>query len=104
MVGGVGFILGAIACLVVAVIEFGAWALVAPPRSMNVDDQAADDSTLNAQTQAELIEMRAADGSRLVGRWLPVPAAITTGRTALSTPWIRRSFFRPGGAPRCGLE
>ncbi len=83
LVGGVGFILGAIACLVLAVIEFGAWALVAPPRSMNFDDQAADDSTLNTQTPAEPIELRAADGSRLVGRWLPAPAAIATGRTAL---------------------
>jgi competence protein ComEC len=83
LVGGMGFILGAIACLVLAVIEFGAWVLVAPPRSMNVDDEEVDDSTRSAQAWAEPIEIRAADGARLVGRWLPAPAAIVTGRTAL---------------------
>ena len=34
LIGCVGFGLGAIACLVLAVIEFAAWVLIAPPRSI----------------------------------------------------------------------
>ena len=34
LIGCVGFGLGAIVCLVLAVIEFAAWVLIAPPRSI----------------------------------------------------------------------
>ncbi len=34
LVGCIGFALGAIVCLVLAVIEFAAWVLIAPPRSI----------------------------------------------------------------------
>ncbi|HEX3449031.1 MAG TPA: ComEC/Rec2 family competence protein, partial [Isosphaeraceae bacterium] len=83
IVGGIGLSLGASTCLVLVVIEFGAWVLVAPPRAMNADNEEADDSTKIDQLRAEPIEIRAADGARLVGRLLPVSAAIATGRTAL---------------------
>jgi competence protein ComEC len=84
LVGLLGFTLGAIACLITAVIEFAAWVLVAPPRSICsgnfLTTVAANKSAHNA---GESIEVRAPDGARLAGRWLPTPGSPITGRTAL---------------------
>jgi competence protein ComEC len=84
LVGCTGFALGAIACLFLAVIEFGAWVLVAPPRSIQSPEFGLDDAVAGERPGLlEPIEVRASDGARLAGRWLPAPAHIATGRTAL---------------------
>jgi competence protein ComEC len=82
IIGCIAFALGAITCLVVAVIEFGAWVLVAPPRSIVSGDFRRTDVTADdLRMVLEPIEIRAVDGARLAGRWLPAPRL--TGRTAL---------------------
>jgi beta-lactamase superfamily II metal-dependent hydrolase/alpha-beta hydrolase superfamily lysophospholipase len=84
LIGFLGFALGAISCLALAVIEFGAWVLVAPPRTSKVGDfQAVDGSTSEQERLVEPIEVRASDGARLAGRWLAAPLPIITGRTAI---------------------
>jgi alpha-beta hydrolase superfamily lysophospholipase len=50
---------------------------------MDIDQEQAGDSTISAQMHAEPIEIRAVDGVRLIGRWLPAPGALVTGRTVL---------------------
>jgi len=82
--GVTGFGLGAIACLVLAVVEFGAWVLLAPPRSIKAGAfQTVDIRPGASESPVEPIEIRAADGARLAGRWLPAVAPIVTGRTAI---------------------
>jgi competence protein ComEC len=77
-----GFAIGLFACVALAVIEFAAWALVAPPRisrDVGEDDRIARD----VERQVELIEVRAPDGARLAGRFLAAQGPIATGRTIL---------------------
>ena len=38
VIGLVGFLAGLLACVLLAVVEYGAWALVAPPRVREKDD------------------------------------------------------------------
>jgi competence protein ComEC len=79
LAGIAGFALGAIACLVLAVVEFGAWILVVPPRLIkHLDEQTDGPASL-----VEPIIVRARDGARLAGRWFPVPERRATGRTVL---------------------
>ena len=83
-VGCTGFLLGAIVCLVLAVIEFAAWVLIAPPRSIQSGAFGAADAEKSQQTcPGEPIEVRASDGARLAGRWLPASVPLVTGRTTL---------------------
>jgi competence protein ComEC len=84
LAGLAGFIVGAIACLVLAVVELGAWALVMPRRSV----AGAGDPTLGEAVCApglvmEPIVVRARDGVQLAARWFPAPGPGTTARTAL---------------------
>jgi competence protein ComEC len=79
LAGFVGFAIGAIACVVLAVVEFGAWTLVVPRRSIEGEDDRADELA----ALAEPIAVRARDGARLAGRWIPVPAPGEAGRTVL---------------------
>jgi competence protein ComEC len=84
LVGCLGFLLGVIVCLVAAVIEFAAWVLVAPPRSISSGHfPTADNAHGRHENAGERIEVRASDGCRLVGRWLPAPDSSVTGRTTL---------------------
>ena len=80
----VGFVLGAIACVAVAAVEFAAWVLIAPPRSIiSGSFLTADRDTRWTECAGEPIEVRAFDGARLAGRWLPAPGPVATGRTTL---------------------
>jgi competence protein ComEC len=82
--GCLGFALGAITCLALAVIEFAAWVLIAPPRSILSGDFRASVARESGQeVLGEPIEIRAADGARLAGRWLAAPGSVNTGRTAI---------------------
>jgi competence protein ComEC len=83
-VGCTGFGLGAIVCLVQAIIEFAAWVLIAPPRSIQTGCfGAADAEKSQRDCPGEPIECRASDGARLASRWLPAPGPLVTGRTTL---------------------
>jgi competence protein ComEC len=84
LVGCAGFGLGAIVCIVLAVIEFAAWVLIAPPRSIQSGVFGAANAHQTEQDcPGEPIEVRASDGARLAGRWLPAPGPLVTGRTTL---------------------
>ena len=78
--GIAGFIVGAIACLMLAVVEIGAWALVMPYRPVGAGPHAA---TAEGELDVEAIAARAGDGSRLAARWFPAPGPAATGRTVL---------------------
>jgi pimeloyl-ACP methyl ester carboxylesterase len=76
LIGLAGFGLGLLACALLAIIEFGAWALVLPPRA-NMSDAAEPPG------EAVPISTVADDGVRLAGRWYPAAENRRTGRTAL---------------------
>jgi competence protein ComEC len=84
LVGLLAFALGGIACLILAVIEFGAWALVLPPRSMkDWEDSAENLAAGESQRFIEKLVVEASDGVRLAARWCPAHGSATTGRTVL---------------------
>ena len=65
-------------------VEFGAWVLVVPPRSIkDGEDPATDPAAREPQRLVEPIVVRASDGARLAGRWFPAPGPAATGRTVL---------------------
>jgi competence protein ComEC len=79
-----GFALGAILWAVLAVVEFGAWTLIVPPRVKRGRDDDGDEVTTRAPgLPSEPIAVRAADGAKLAGRWYPAPGLTATGRTVL---------------------
>src|SRR5262249_29583550 len=72
LVGLFGLALGAVACVYLAVIEHGAWALVLPPRSADKQTDCEDDlAPSEEQHAAEAITIRTPAGIRLAGRWIP---------------------------------
>jgi competence protein ComEC len=81
-IGMIGFAIGVIGCLTLAVVEFAAWVLIAPPR-IGKDDNQDDTLTRKLEPAAERIEIRAPDGARLVGRFVPAQGPVATGRTVL---------------------
>jgi competence protein ComEC len=84
LVGFLGFALGAIACLVLAIVEFGAWALVLPHRSLrDHEDPATDPAAFEQYRLVERIAVVASDGARLSAKWFPAPEPVLTGRTVL---------------------
>src|SRR5262249_47996445 len=94
LVGLLGFALGAIVWLILAVVEFAGWTLVLPPRSLMDAEIRSEDA---APGEPERLIVHAADGARLAGRWLPAPEPAATGRTVLllhgfenSTKWETR--------------
>ncbi len=84
MIGLAGFLLGSLVFAFLAVIEYGAWALVAPPRPRNGDDAGDPPMTadIESTTRPEPISAPARDGVRLAGLWHPATGE-PTGRTVL---------------------
>ncbi len=82
LLGLTGFILGLCACLALAVIEIGAWALVMPYRSFAASSTGRSGDAESCG-DGETIVARAADGSRLAARWFPATGLSSTGRTVL---------------------
>jgi competence protein ComEC len=79
-----GFALGAIAGLVLALVEFGAWVLVLPPRRLfDRAEPVWDAAGLGPRPAGERIEMRASDGTLQRARWYPADGSVMTGRTVL---------------------
>jgi pimeloyl-ACP methyl ester carboxylesterase len=81
-----GLAAGLIVGLVLAVVEFGAWALVTPSRaskpSPEPDDADEPPSGPPLHESGEPIRARAADGVELAGRWIAAPGT-ATGRTMI---------------------
>ncbi len=79
-----GFVIGALLWAFLAVIEYGAWMLVVPPRvKRGRVNGNADPTTQPPSLPFEPIEVRAADGAKLSGRWYPAPGPKVTGRDVL---------------------
>ena len=72
------FLLGFLVLALLAAIEYGAWALVVPPRP-RVDESSKGD----VENRAQPISVRASDGSMLAGLWYPAPTVEMTRRTAM---------------------
>jgi alpha-beta hydrolase superfamily lysophospholipase len=78
----IGVAIGALACAVLAVVEIAAWSLVAPSRSRSHHAEDDPDSReLDGLVQP--IEVRAADGARLAGRFMAAQGPAPPGRTVL---------------------
>ena len=91
-----GFAIGAIFWAILAIVEYGAWMLVVPPRvnrrqGKRVEELAEPPPAL----PFERIEVHTEDGVRLSGRWYPAPGPTVTGRDVLllhgfadnASPW-----------------
>ena len=74
-----GLAAGLIGGILLVVVEFGAWALVTPPR---VSGPSADADESDEEIATESIAARAADGVELAGRWIAAPGP-PTGRTMI---------------------
>jgi pimeloyl-ACP methyl ester carboxylesterase len=104
-IGLVGFLAGVAACVLLAVVEYGAWALVVPPRAREKVGSEAEASLgpgdANADP-AQPISVEAADGAKLAGLWYPAEGVEPTGRTVI----LLHGFAEPPGsvqAPRAAL-
>ncbi len=85
VIGLAGFLLGIIACALLAIVEYGAWALVVPPRPrLATADvfQHSSETASDPMDQPRPISALADDGVKLAGTWHPAAPA-DTGRTAL---------------------
>jgi len=91
-----GFLLGVIACALLAIIEYGAWALVVPPRPrLATEDlfERACETASDPMDRPRPISALTADGVKLAGTWHPV-ARGDTGRTTL----LLHGFAEASGA------
>ncbi len=92
----VGFLLGVIACALLAIVEYGAWALVVPPRPrLATEDlfERAYETASDPMDRPRPISALTADGVKLAGTWHPV-ARGDTGRTTL----LLHGFAEASGA------
>lgn len=84
--GLAGFLLGALSFAVLAIIEYGTWALVVPPRTRREADggsMGTDAGRDAAASEMRPISALAGDGMMLAGLWHPALGAEDTGRTAV---------------------
>ncbi len=85
VIGLAGFLLGAVACAVLAIVEYGAWALVVPPRPRLATEDLSEregETAGGPPDRLRPISALADDGVKLAGTWHPA-ARGDTGRTAL---------------------
>ena len=99
--------MGAIACLVLAVVEFGAWALVLPrDRSIKEDDVpslgSGDRRATNAASNGSRFRRPTGRGCRPAGSQRLEQRA--TGRTVLLLHGFAEASTALGGTTRGGLE
>ncbi len=84
LAGILGFALGVAACLILAVTEIGAWALVRPRRSIRASVEPEFAGLSGAPQRAgESLMATAVDGAKLAARWFPALGADASGRTLL---------------------
>jgi pimeloyl-ACP methyl ester carboxylesterase len=98
LIGLTGFALGVISCALLAIVEYGAWALVLPPRASRVPQEATDApidaSASDGQGDRDnSLSVLAADGVKLAGSWYPVTGGESTGRTVI----LLHGFAEPPG-------
>ncbi|WP_168222167.1 ComEC/Rec2 family competence protein [Aquisphaera giovannonii] len=77
-IGLLGLLIGLAACVLMAIVEYGAWTLVVPPRPRVGDDEEGPRPRVGRR-----ISIQAADGTRLSGRWHPASDRPPSGRTAV---------------------
>jgi pimeloyl-ACP methyl ester carboxylesterase len=77
-IGGLGFLAGLATCILLAIVEYGAWVLVVPPRVRE-----SDAGEREFDGVPERITVLASDGILLSARWHPATGETPTGRTAL---------------------
>ena len=97
VIGLVGFLAGLTACVILAIVEYGAWALVAPPRAREREGET--ETPGEPASPARPISVMADDGARLAALWHPAEGAGPTGRTVI----LLHGFAEPPGsvqAPR----
>jgi hypothetical protein len=78
VIGLVGFLAGVVACVLLAVVEYGAWALVVPPRAREKEGSEAEASHGPGDVNPDRalpISVEAADGAKLAGLWYPAEGA-----------------------------
>ncbi len=80
--GLAGFAIGLIGCAALAVVEIAAWSLVAPSR-FGRDEGAGDAAGRDVDGLVQPIEIRAPDGARLVGHFMPAQGRFPTGNTVM---------------------
>ena len=96
VIGLAGFLLGVIAFTLLAIVEYGAWALVVPPRPrLATEDlfERACETASDPLDRPRPISALTADGVKLAGTWHPV-ARGDTGRTTL----LLHGFAEASGA------
>jgi alpha-beta hydrolase superfamily lysophospholipase len=102
VIGLVGFLAGVVACVLLAVVEYGAWALVVAPRAREKEGSEADSSHGPGEANPDPalpISVEAADGAKLAGLWYPAEGAEPAGRMVI----LLHGFAEPPGsvqAPR----
>jgi len=85
VIGLAGFLLGLVGCVLLAIVEYGAWALVVPPRQRSATEPLSDregETTTDPPDRPRPISALTDDGAKLAGTWHPA-AHGDTGRTAL---------------------
>jgi pimeloyl-ACP methyl ester carboxylesterase len=85
-IGLAGFTLGLVVFILLAVIEYAAWALVAPPRPKVTKDETGgyqDAAAIAEPSTPGPISVLARDGARLAALWHPARGDQATGRTVL---------------------
>ncbi|MGA2700107.1 MAG: alpha/beta fold hydrolase [Isosphaeraceae bacterium] len=85
VIGLAGFLLGIIACALLAIVEYGAWALVVPPRPRLATEALSEGECETASDPLDRprpISALTDDGVKLAGTWHPA-ARGDTGRTTL---------------------
>jgi pimeloyl-ACP methyl ester carboxylesterase len=95
VIGLVSFLTGLLACILLAIVEFGAWALIVPGRGRTGDGKSDEHPASAEEGQREIQPIQAvgSDGTKLAG--LRYPAANRDGgRTVL----FLHGFAEPSGA------
>jgi pimeloyl-ACP methyl ester carboxylesterase len=88
LIGLTGFALGVISCALLAIVEYGAWAVVLPPRSSR-EPHGTTDAPIGTcagdarNDRGNTISVLAADGVKLSGSWYPAVGLEPTGRTVI---------------------
>jgi pimeloyl-ACP methyl ester carboxylesterase len=97
-IGLLGFVLGLVLTIVLAIIEFAAWALIVPPRVPESREPAEPPEPSNGEPEqpGSSIAIAARDGIRMVGRWSAAERTAPTGRTVI----LLHGFAEPPGSVR----
>ncbi|MGO9601100.1 MAG: alpha/beta hydrolase [Isosphaeraceae bacterium] len=73
VIGLLSFLTGLLACILLAIVEFGAWALIVPGRGRTADAKSDEHHASGEEGGPEIRPIQAvgSDGTKLAGRWHP---------------------------------